>query len=315
MDRVRLWDKCNAIAAGCVAHGMAPTITRTGMLYSVAQHETECGESNGWKGEYNYGATTRRSLTPKESADLQRAGVVPVLYPPAARMAAELAASNLLGLGPASDVAIHVDSRPIVDHMTAPLGHPLGFAARRAALDELDAEKLARQLVYFTMFARFPNDAAGATYFVGFFRTPAEQQALAGQSPEALARAMYAARYYTGFSGDPDTNVAAYSKAIAPIFAAAVTALAGWTPGADAPHVSEPADPWDQDTEAGRERLQQALNDAGALPRLTVDGEIGDRSKAAIRAFQVAHRLTPDGIAGPLTLAKLRATVAASLGG
>jgi len=46
--------------------------------------------------------------------------------------------------------------------------------------------------------------------------------------------------------------------------------------------------------------LQTALNDhLGAM--LPVDGQLGPRTAAAIRTFQAAHGLVPDGIAGPKT--------------
>jgi peptidoglycan hydrolase-like protein with peptidoglycan-binding domain len=54
-------------------------------------------------------------------------------------------------------------------------------------------------------------------------------------------------------------------------------------------------------------QVQTALNAAGAMPPLTVDGKIGPMSKAAIKAFQTTHGLSSDGIVGPLTTAKLRA--------
>jgi len=263
-DRVRLWDKCNALAAACVARGMVPTITRVALLYSVAQHETQCGDA--WPGEHNWGATTRRSLTAGEQHDLATAGIHPVLSPAAARVAAERAASDLLGLGPGSDVAIHADSRP-------------------------------PNVVYFTMFARFEDDVAGATYFVGFFRTTAEKAALDGQSPEALARAMFHAGYYTGFhKDDPEANIADYARALAPIFAGAVTGLQGWTPGADAPHVSEPAG-WQPDTPERVKALQNALNRITPHPYsaiLKVDGLLGDRTRAALAAYRALHDIASD---------------------
>lgn len=49
-------------------------------------------------------------------------------------------------------------------------------------------------------------------------------------------------------------------------------------------------------------QIQIALNAAGAMPPLTVDGKIGPKSIAAIRSFQNTHPpLVVDGKAGPLT--------------
>jgi peptidoglycan hydrolase-like protein with peptidoglycan-binding domain len=53
------------------------------------------------------------------------------------------------------------------------------------------------------------------------------------------------------------------------------------------------------------QRLQQALNRAGAAPRLAEDGDFGARTEAAVRAFQQKAGLDVDGVAGPQTLAKL----------
>ena len=47
--------------------------------------------------------------------------------------------------------------------------------------------------------------------------------------------------------------------------------------------------------------IQHALNLLGATPPLTEDGKIGPASTAAIKAFQLSHGLTADGIAGPMT--------------
>lgn len=53
-------------------------------------------------------------------------------------------------------------------------------------------------------------------------------------------------------------------------------------------------------------QIQTALNVAGAMPPLKVDGKLGPASKAAIVAFQRKQGLSADGIAGPMTQAKLR---------
>jgi hypothetical protein len=47
--------------------------------------------------------------------------------------------------------------------------------------------------------------------------------------------------------------------------------------------------------------VQHSLNQLGASPALTEDGVLGPISIAAIKSFQTAHGLTPDGIAGPNT--------------
>jgi len=47
--------------------------------------------------------------------------------------------------------------------------------------------------------------------------------------------------------------------------------------------------------------IQRALNTLGASPPLKVDGKLGPKSVAAVKSFQTAHGLTPDGIAGPKT--------------
>lgn len=71
-----------------------------------------------------------------------------------------------------------------------------------------------------------------------------------------------------------------------------------------APHAS-PTEP--HDTEA----LQQALNHLGADPQLDVDGNYGRMTQHAVMAFQAAHGLAADGLAGPDTwvaIAKAEAT-------
>lgn len=53
--------------------------------------------------------------------------------------------------------------------------------------------------------------------------------------------------------------------------------------------------------------LQQRLNAKGAVPQLATDGDLGEATRQAVRAFQQKNALVPDGIAGPLTRAKLAA--------
>jgi len=54
--------------------------------------------------------------------------------------------------------------------------------------------------------------------------------------------------------------------------------------------------------------MQTLLVKAGCtLPRFGIDGHCGDETVEAIKAFQTANSLTPDGICGALTWAKLKA--------
>ncbi|MBV8437900.1 MAG: DUF4157 domain-containing protein [Silvibacterium sp.] len=59
------------------------------------------------------------------------------------------------------------------------------------------------------------------------------------------------------------------------------------------------------------EKIQQALIDAGfPLPQFGVDGKFGPETQGAVRRYQSAHGLVPDGIVGPLTMGSLDALFA-----
>lgn len=51
--------------------------------------------------------------------------------------------------------------------------------------------------------------------------------------------------------------------------------------------------------------VQKRLNELGASPPLVVDGKWGDKSKAALRAYQASRGLVADAVPGPKTLASL----------
>lgn len=57
----------------------------------------------------------------------------------------------------------------------------------------------------------------------------------------------------------------------------------------------------------GAQWIQERLNALGADPQLSVDGSYGRGTRRAVATFQRSRGLTPDGLAGPLTLAALRA--------
>jgi len=70
----------------------------------------------------------------------------------------------------------------------------------------------------------------------------------------------------------------------------------------------DPAEPWQAgEADDTVKRLQRALNDLGADPRLDVDGHDGPATRQAVRNFQASAGLDVDGVAGPDTEAAIRA--------
>ncbi len=61
-------------------------------------------------------------------------------------------------------------------------------------------------------------------------------------------------------------------------------------------------------------RLQQALNIIGYSPRLDEDGRYGPATRKAVTWFQQLHGLKADGIAGPVTYAKMNTLMATTRG-
>jgi len=57
-------------------------------------------------------------------------------------------------------------------------------------------------------------------------------------------------------------------------------------------------------------QIQQSLNALGAVPPLAVDGSIGPLTAEAIRKFQAAHGLVPDGHCGEVTWAAVMSALA-----
>ncbi len=70
---------------------------------------------------------------------------------------------------------------------------------------------------------------------------------------------------------------------------------------------AQPVNVWEAgDEDDAVKRLQEALNDLGADPKLVADGRYGPATRRAVRAFQAAAGIAADGIAGPLTEAAIK---------
>jgi putative chitinase len=80
------------------------------------------------------------------------------------------------------------------------------------------------------------------------------------------------------------------------------------------PLLKSPADPpeaWQASAPDDDVRwLQRALDDLGADPELDVDGRYGPQTRDAVKAFQRAAALEPDGIAGPVTRSEIQLRLA-----
>jgi peptidoglycan hydrolase-like protein with peptidoglycan-binding domain len=55
--------------------------------------------------------------------------------------------------------------------------------------------------------------------------------------------------------------------------------------------------------------IQKALNQIGSNPPLVIDGDIGPKTTAAVKAFQIGAGLVADGVAGPKTVTALQTAV------
>lgn len=290
-----------ATACAAASDRIRLALPRAGIVaaLAVAEHETRCGDA--WPGSRNWGACTRRPLTAAQRAAVGAAGVVPVLSPVAEREARERAATaacEAAGCPLDPDSVLHADSSPT-------------------------------QGVYFAPFAAFSSDVDGAAYFLDILsHTISERAALLSGDVATLARAMYSARYYTGFVSprthwrgeegawvevDASTpgaidgaerNILAYAGSLAALAPSIARALAEWSPGADPPAGQEA-----QGTDLSTlEAVQRALAQLGAT--LEVDGVDGPATRAAVVAFQRAHSLEVDGVAGAATEAALAAELA-----
>lgn len=236
MNAARWIQKADALTAGWLATlGVLPPKCAIRLALCPAQHETRCGDA--WPNEFNWGATTLRSLNDEELAVVKGAGLIATVgagHETIADAAMVALRASGLSLPPAT---IHCDSRP----GNAKKGEP-------------------KTVPYFTWFASFPDDAHGAAYFVKLLagaKHPNTRAVLerVGSLPRDLAQAQYNAGYYTGFfekstnyekdaqgkwtpvpspsavsRRGADLNVDAYGSALARIKPEIDAALVAWEP-------------------------------------------------------------------------------------
>lgn len=247
--------------------GTYPSMPETCLALAVAQHETQCGDA--WPTEHNWGAVTLRSLNSLEQAALKTHGVIPTVGPGHVAAAA------------AAEAAI------IAEHLQSPLGPPV--------TGRIHCDSYPGRGAYFVWFAAFPDDTAGAAYFLkALCRTSEERAALTTGDPNALAAAMYNAGYYAGFHthSTPEgnaANIADYAKSLAALVPGIRAALSG------APSSTMPTLRYGDKGDSVKQ-LQTKLG-------LKADGVFGPLTEGAVIVWQRQHGLKIDGIVGPMTWA------------
>ncbi len=177
-----------ALSAWRDLFGEMPTRNALVRVMSVAEFETKMGDT----GLHNWGGVQKRGLRPDEASILLGHGVFPSGGDEALR-----SARGLLRQGP----------NEILARDTSPIVGP-----------------------YFTWFWSFASEVDAAKKFLEVLvaQRPGVRAILGRASPEELARAMYASRYYEGFhKGDPEANIRDYARNIRAIGAAIEAAITG----------------------------------------------------------------------------------------
>ena len=196
----RYVNKANVVTAAWKSlFNAVPTKHAVILSMGVAEFETHLGDAGGsWKGEHNWGAVHKRSLTTAEAAVLHAQGVQASTGEPAVAKARALLAPT------APDEALHIDDSPTGK--------------------------------YFVWFYAFPNDVEAAKKFLQTLvgNRPAVRAVIDQGTPADVARAMYQTKYFTGVhKNDDEANIGDYARNVAAKVQTIESALsmAGWDTG------------------------------------------------------------------------------------
>jgi hypothetical protein len=244
-----------------------PNVNALQLALAQAELETNCGDA--WPEAHNWGACDLRSLTAAEFA-AYKAGTLKVndwLFPDG---------STSSTWGPAATGLLKGDSDPNTGK-------------------------------FVVWFAAFPDDVAGAKYFLGIaLRNTKGVLEDAACSPWSYAAQLYLACYFGGFHGGARpcghraapfnaaelANIGDYANGITARLHGIVAGLVGWEPPGSTvpapPPAPEPppAQPAPHPGVLAVKALQTALNACGAAsPALAVDGILGPLTRAAAKAI------------------------------
>ena len=201
----RYVNKANVVTAAWRAlFNALPTKHAVILSMAVAEFETHLGDAGGsWKGEHNWGAVHKRSLTQAEAATLASHSISPTGGDAAVTSARAVVTPT------AADEALHIDDSP--------------------------------NGKYFVWFWAFPNHVEAAKKYLATLiaNRPGVRSVIDGGSAGDVATAMYQSKYFSGVhKGDDAANIADYAKNVAAKALAIESALsmAGWNPA----HAGEP---------------------------------------------------------------------------
>lgn len=286
--------KADALAEGWRRRfGTVPAKHTVELALAPAILETRAGDA--WPGEFNWGATTLRSLNAAERKVLADAGIAPTVGPGHTEIAARAQSALVAaGLAPTNGV-IHCDSYP-------------GRGA------------------YFVYFFRGQDDADGAAYFVKLLAEGKPARAVLENpkgTEQQLAAAMYARGYYAGFHthATPEgnqANIDSYASGLRKITPGIRAALKDWAPaGVDVPPPSASPEPFSLTSAEGIWRALGALGFVRPLGKPFSEkrylASLGFFQGAMVKpghdqdeAIEPSELLTVDGDPGPETLAALK---------
>lgn len=206
----RYVNKANIVTAAWRAlFGVVPTKHAVILAMAVAEFETHLGDAGGsWKGEHNWGAVHKRSLTQAEAAALSSHAISPNGGDAAVASARAVVPQTAL------DEALHIDDSP--------------------------------NGKYFVWFWAFPNHVEAAKKFLAtlILNRPGVRNVIDNGTAGDVARAMYQSKYFSGVhKGDDEANIGDYAKNVATKALAIESALstAGWDPAHAGPPLEDPS--------------------------------------------------------------------------
>jgi hypothetical protein len=229
----RYVNKANVVTAAWRSlFNALPTKHAVILSMAVAEFETHLGDAGGsWKGEHNWGAVHKRSLTQAEASTLSSHSIVPT------GGEAAVASARSVVTPTAPDEALHIDDSP--------------------------------NGKYFVWFWAFPNHVEAAKKYLTTLiaNRPGVKSVIDQGTANDVARAMYQSKYFSGVhKGDDEANINDYAKNVASNALAIESALsmAGWDPA----HAGEPLE--DPSTAAvlanvAAQRASEAAH-SGAVP-------------------------------------------------